>query len=59
MKTIKIADCADSSLSALSKHRKASGKIVKTKQDIISELVAIAFCNELTIDEQMESVNPL
>ncbi len=47
MKTIKISDSADYALSKLSKYRKDSGEIVKTKQDIIAELVLKAFNREM------------
>ena len=47
MKTIKISDSADYALSKLSKYRKFSGQIVKTKQDIVAELVLKAFNQEI------------
>lgn len=44
---MKISDNADEELSQLSESRKERGEIIKTKQDIIAQLVKIAHRKEL------------
>jgi len=46
MKTIKISDKADLNLSHLSESRKDRGEIIKTKQDIVADLIAKAHDSE-------------
>ena len=47
MKTIKISDNADFQLKELSKGRRQNEETIRTKQDIVAELIAKAFSLEV------------